>query len=300
MTHSDSMSNELALPPKQTIAEALRDAVPRDTSIVIHLLPDAGTWAMLIFGLAPVALNLLFPDMESQALLISAYFTLAWVAYFYIFVGKRAVNLWLGLASALFMLLVGVPIGRFLHFNVLMPFYEMTNSSSAFVRWLGNILSHGLNEEAMKAMSVLLLAFAFRQIRKPIDGVFFGALSGLGFAAWEGHKLMVEAQTPAVMMMTVAIRSTTNCLLHASYTGISGYFIAQGALSHRRFALSAFGIALAILLHGTFDFKADVQGEFPLSLVVAVITYLLFRLCIVRSYQMTETLDQLVVAKASR
>src|SRR5215467_9293817 len=153
MNQSDSVLHQTAPPPKQT-AGVLGDIFPRDASLFLKLQRDPGVWVMLIFGLAPIAFNLFFPDGETQALLISAYFTLAWVAYFYVVVGKRTVNLWLGLGSALFMLLVGVPIGRFLHFNVLMPFYEMTNSPSALVRWAGNVLSHGLNEEAMKAISV--------------------------------------------------------------------------------------------------------------------------------------------------
>jgi len=295
MNQSDSVLHQTAPPPKQT-AGVLGDIFPRDASLFLKLQRDPGVWVMLIFGLAPIAFNLFFPDGETQALLISAYFTLAWVAYFYVVVGKRTVNLWLGLGSALFMLLVGVPIGRFLHFNVLMPFYEMTNSPSALVRWAGNVLSHGLNEEAMKAISVLLLAFAFRQVKKPIDGIFYGALSGLGFAAWEGHKLIVEAQTPAVMMITVAIRSVSNCLLHASYTGISGYFIAIAALSRRRIALSSLGILIAILLHGTFDFHADVS---PVALITAATTYVLCRYLVARSYQMGEELPAAAVAKAA-
>jgi RsiW-degrading membrane proteinase PrsW (M82 family) len=252
-----------------------------------ELLLDPAAWLVLFFGLAPVAFNTFVVDVQTQMLLVSAYFTLAWAAYFYIAVCRRTVNLWLGLASALFMLGVGIPIGRFLHFNVLSVFYDMTASSNLFVQWVGNVLSHGLNEEVMKAMSVLLLAFPLRQVKKPIDGIFYGALSGLGFAAWEGHKLIGEAQTPALMMMTVMIRSVTNCLLHASYTGISGYFIAIGALGRRRVALPAAGISIAILLHGSFDFRADSRDGFPLSLLLGAVTYLLFRHCVARSFEDT-------------
>jgi len=173
----------------------------------------------------------------------------------------------------------------------------MTASSSLFVQWAGNVLSHGLNEEMMKALSVLLLAFPLRQVRKPIDGVFYGALSGLAFAAWEGHKLMSEAQTPALMMMTVAIRSVANSLLHASYTGISGYFIALGALNRRRVAMPALGIAIAILLHGTFDFGADSRDAFPLSLLIGAGTILYLRYCAARSYKAADESEQIGFAR---
>src|SRR5438552_64778 len=162
--------------------------IPYATRDRLTILRNPGTWVILSFALVPLIVNQAVPSQEQLLVFLMGYFALAWAAYFYVFVAKRSTNVWIGMATALFTIVAGIPFGRLLKYTVLSPFYHMNSSPTDMVRFIGDWGSHGLAEESLKAFPVILLAFVLKQVKKPMDGVFYGALAGLGFAAWEGYK----------------------------------------------------------------------------------------------------------------
>jgi RsiW-degrading membrane proteinase PrsW (M82 family) len=224
-------------------------------------------------------------SLEHELQFLMAYFALAWTAYFYAIVAERSTNLWLGLDTSVFTIVIGVPFGRFLRYTVLPVFYGMTTSTSDVMRLIGQIFSNGLNEELLKALPLIVLAFGLRRIKKPLDGVFYGALSGVGFAAWEGYWVITKSQaTGDVFLQVVLLRCTTLPFLHAIFTGISGYFIAVACKS-RRFALCIAGLALASTLHGCYDFASNM-----VDVLIAAFTYLLLNFYVKQSQQPAQEL----------
>ena len=246
-----------------------------------RLTTTPGHWALLLLGCAPLAANLLMSTSSSRLpVLVLVYAALAWAAYFHVFVAHRAADLKLGVATALFTLAIGVPLGKLLgHTPPLSFFYAMTTAEGGARRIVGHVFADGLNEELLKALPLWLLAFGFGRIRTPLDGIFLGALSGLGFAIFEGAVSIAHVQYADDMLMTTLVRTTALPLLHATFTAIDGYFIAHAAIAgQRRIQWCLIGIGTASALHGCYDFASN-----AIQLAVAAIVYLLFILCVDRS-----------------
>jgi RsiW-degrading membrane proteinase PrsW (M82 family) len=211
---------------------------------------------MPLFGFAPLLLIAIVTSLEQTLVCLMVYFALAWTAYFFVFVANGRASLRIGLGLAAFTLCVGVPVGTFL--TQIPPFsvaYAMTSDESGLSRLVGFIFADGLNEELLKALGLWLLAFGLGRIQRPTDGIFYGAMSGLGFAAFEGYRAIVLAPDAREMATQMLVRTTALPFLHATFTALDGYFIALAVYSKsRRAALCVLGLAVASGLHGVYDF----------------------------------------------
>src|ERR1700722_49665 len=105
--------------------------VPYETAISPRVMENPSTWVMLLFGFAPLAIFGLDLIHRADELLFifSAYFALAWSAYFYVFVARRRTSYRTGLAAMAFTTFVGIPLvmmmQRELHFAI---FYSLASS----------------------------------------------------------------------------------------------------------------------------------------------------------------------------
>ena len=243
--------------------------------------PARATWAVPLFGLAPLLLIAVDSSLEQRLACLMVYFALAWAMYFSVMVEPRA-SLTLGLGVALFTVAVGVPLGMLLVRNPPLSLADaMTSDPSIGRRFVGLLLADGLNEELLKALPLWLLAFGLRRIDEPSDGVFYGAMSGLGFAAFEGYRAMALASDPHEMGTQMLVRTTALPFLHATFTGIDGYFIALAARRRDlRAAVCILGLVVSSTIHGMYDFAPAFARFF-----VAGLAYLVLRLCMSRSWQ---------------
>ena len=263
--------------------------VPYDTVFSARILRNPSKWLMLMFGFAPLlGFYVAASTFQLMAWLLT-YFALAWACYFYIAVAKRRSSPVIGLAAAIFTIFIGCQIDIWLKtVPPLVWLYSMANEGHGVVSLLGNILGIGLNEEFWKAVPVLLAAFAFRRIAKPLDGLFYGSMSGLGFAVREGFKYLGGAVDGADLLHQTLIRTTTTAFLHATWAGIAGYFIGLAVVSsERRGALCTVGIGVAAAVHGWYDFA--VLHAFAVG--IAALAYLLLISYIDRSQEMVRHLE---------
>lgn len=263
--------------------------VPVDTALSPALLRNPTVWTMLLFGFYPL-LSLTLGTAKTgvdfvRTLMI--YCGLAWAGYFYYFVCKRSVDYRIGIGVMAFTAFIGINLVFVLWkippFSILHP---MTDPAKDLVsHLLGFTLGVGVIEELTKAVPVLILAYAANKIEKPLDGIFYGALSGLGFGIVEGIQYIVAADANVIM---VIIRITTLPFMHALWAGIVGYFIGLAQVNKSRgAALMLMGYAVSVVTHGTYD---ALQG--PVALAIAAFTYLLFSAYIARSQQMVAELAQ--------
>lgn len=109
-------------------------------------------------------------------------------------------------------------------------------------------------EELTKAFGILPYA---RRSRELEDGIVYGAVVGLGFAATE--NLLYETSAwmvggVSVLVGTIIVRTVSSALLHASASAITGY-----GLAARRFLGKSWVpyYLLAVLLHGVFNLAAS-------------------------------------------
>jgi len=257
--------------------------VPYETVFSSRIVRNPTTWVMLLFGFAPL-LGSYVAGSESQIVgWMMAYFAVAWAAYFYIVVAKRNCDPKIGLGVALFTVFIGFPVHLWVaRLPPLKWFVSLAVSYSGVTGLVGWLIGLGANEEFWKAVPVLLVAFLLHRINKPLDGLFYGALSGLGFAVREGIHFLGLAHGANEMLRQVLVRTTEAPFIHATYTAMSGYFIALAALSRgRRVALCLVGITIPGILHGCFDFVSD---HF-IGIFVAAVAYLLLISYIDRSQE---------------
>jgi len=103
-------------------------------------------------------------------------------------------------------------------------------------------------EELLKLLVIACFCARRKSFDEPIDGVVYGATAALGFAAIENAMYVVEGGWVVAVM-----RSVTSVPMHAAMGAILGYYVAQERLLLRRGAIWS-GLAIAVLVHGLYDF----------------------------------------------
>jgi RsiW-degrading membrane proteinase PrsW (M82 family) len=123
-----------------------------------------------------------------------------------------------------------------------------------------------LVEEFLKRGVVLVVAFGHPSFDETVDGVVYAVVASLGFACLENIVYVMGGT-----LGTALIRAVTAVPLHATASGLMGYFIGQARFAGsvaRQQTLLRRGLAVAVLIHGLYDFLlfvAPVLG--PLSFV---------------------------------
>jgi RsiW-degrading membrane proteinase PrsW (M82 family) len=138
-----------------------------------------------------------------------------------------------------------------------------------------------LVEEYLKLTVVRVFAYRHRAFDEIMDGVVYTVVASLGFACME-NILYVMGGT----LGTALIRAVTAVPLHATASGLMGYFIGQAKFAESprmERALMNRGLRIAIFVHGTYDFllfSAPVLGTW---LMVGIIPLILGAFLILRS-----------------
>ncbi|HEY4335658.1 MAG TPA: PrsW family glutamic-type intramembrane protease [Puia sp.] len=112
-----------------------------------------------------------------------------------------------------------------------------------------------LSEEGSKFLVLRFYAYPKRVFREPFDGVVYGVMIGMGFATVENieyvHKFGLET---GVTRFFLAIPA------HAAFAVLMGYPVGRAKFRQRRRVwLLLWGLLVAVLFHGSFDFFLFVQ-----------------------------------------
>jgi RsiW-degrading membrane proteinase PrsW (M82 family) len=130
------------------------------------------------------------------------------------------------------------PLGLFLHF----------------------LLVVALVEESSKYLAVRASVYRSREFNEPMDGLVYGAIAGLGFAAPE--NLLYVLSRGATLGVVRAILSVPG---HALWGSIIGYYLFRQRFTGDR--RSGFvGLSAAVILHTIFDY--GLVGLDPLAGIV--------------------------------
>lgn len=156
-----------------------------------------------------------------------------------------------------------------------LPFSALLDSFAAQV--VGASAIAPVVEESVKGVSLLFLLLVFgRYFDDVLDGIIFGAVAGLGFAATEDflYFLGAFAEGGAVSFsLVVVLRKVIFGLNHAFFTSILGASLGQARLSPRwviRLLLPLGGLTLAISFHAVHNLAASFASVFCWSLLVGV------------------------------
>lgn len=120
--------------------------------------------------------------------------------------------------------------------------------SSLFLQLLAGICIVGITQEFLKYAAVRYSIFRSVEFDERIDGIIYGAAAGLGYATFLNVQYVL--QNGGVDLGIGAVRIAVIALAHASFAGVTGYFLGRAKFENRGpFWLPA-GILLAAILNG--------------------------------------------------
>lgn len=176
-------------------------------------------------------------------------------------------------------------------------FYQVNEwaSTSLGLKLAGGILIVGVIEEFLKYAAVRYTIFGSPEFDERVDGIIYGAAAGLGYATMLNISYVVGHG--GVELGVGALRIVVTALAHASFAGITGYFLGRAKFENMGpFWLPA-GIVLASILNGIVTvaigaisrtgLQATPVNGLILAAVIAIITFGLLFVIIRRNNQAT-------------
>ncbi len=132
----------------------------------------------------------------------------------------------------------------------------------------------GLIEETFKFILFKVLIYNNKHFDEVLDGIIYMATISLSFAAVENVGYGITAVTAGGFDYGVSIiimRAISAVPMHATMSGIMGYYIAREKMLHESGA-SYKGLFIAVIIHGSYNFFAFLSvilpEDSPLSILV--------------------------------
>lgn len=161
-------------------------------------------------------------------------------------------------------------------------FFEITRNleSARLISFLNIFIGVAFVEEFLKYLVVKGKALDHHECDEPLDIMLYMVIAGLGFAALE-NVLVLFSLGPAVLLKeTLAVslfRFLGATFLHTLSSAFLGFFMALGynSLNKWRTPLLIFGLAVATILHGFYNFFVmQLSSEGERALIVPVLILL--------------------------
>jgi RsiW-degrading membrane proteinase PrsW (M82 family) len=115
-------------------------------------------------------------------------------------------------------------------------------------------------EELFKLSVLQAYSFRSRYFNETMDGIVYGAASGLGFATLENILYVLG---PGGGIGVSALRAILSVPGHALWGAVLGFYAGSGRLCGRPVTGSLKGLAAAIALHGTYDVPVMLISSSP-------------------------------------
>ena len=147
------------------------------------------------------------------------------------------------IASLILELGLGIPIA-------------LTNSNYTTYMFIMAVIIAPFVEEITKPIA-LRFKIVKKELDEPEDGLIYGAVAGLGFAATENLFYGWDAIVTEGLfffIILISVRSVVGCLLHASATAWTGYGYGKVIMKNSRLIRVLPYFLLAILIHGSYNF----------------------------------------------
>lgn len=128
--------------------------------------------------------------------------------------------------------------------------------ASTVTTLLGSILVVGVVQEFLKYAAVRYSIYPSREFDERVDGIVYGTAAGLGYATMLNIQFIIDSQ--GADLRAALIRIVVTALAQASFSGITGYFLARAKFEDEPVWWLPSGVALAAILNGVFTY---VRGE---------------------------------------
>ncbi len=121
-------------------------------------------------------------------------------------------------------------------------------SGSLALRLLASICIIGITQEFLKYAAVRYSVFGSSEYDERIDGIIYGAAAGLGYATFLNVQYVIE--NGGVDLGIGAVRIAVIALAHASFAGVTGYFLGRAKFENRGPFWLPVGLLLSAVLNG--------------------------------------------------
>ena len=242
----------------------------------MHWLHERRFLLLALIGLLPLGILLLTGGAVAY-IAIAAYFSVLWGMFFFCIFKTDQVKLKECCRCFLVTALISTTALLIIHaFGLLAVAGAMADSKHFIIRFIGMFFAAGVPEEICKAAVIFWLVRRKGVICVPQTIVLYGLFSGLGFGINEGvcYQLGInhEQGVDGAYFLNV-LRLTSLPFLHATWCGISSYFIAFAALvpMHRK-GLWCIAILLPATIHALYNSMPQWACLLPASLGVILFT----------------------------
>ena len=217
-----------------------------------------GMWTailVLIFGLAAFVAAVFFlapenaltgPALVAVGLLLALVPAVIWLVVFYL--QDRAEPEPKQYLSGVFILglLLAAAVGQ----PLIREAFRVNEwaSASLGLRLLAGIAIVGITQEFLKYAAVRYSIFNSAEFDERIDGVIYGAAAGLGYATYLNVEYVLS--NGGVDLGVGAVRAAVVALAHASFAGVTGYFLGRAKFENRGPFWLPTGLLLAAVLNG--------------------------------------------------
>jgi RsiW-degrading membrane proteinase PrsW (M82 family) len=106
----------------------------------------------------------------------------------------------------------------------------------------------GITQEFLKYAAVRYSVFGSVEFDERIDGIIYGAAAGLGYATFLNVEYVLR--NGGVDLGIGAVRIAVFALAHASFAGVTGYFLGRAKFENRGPFWLPVGLLLAAILNG--------------------------------------------------
>lgn len=211
------------------------------------LILGLAAFVALVFALAPT----LAAALTGNALLLAGFVlalvpALLWLAVFYLQdrlePEPKAYLLGVFVLGALLASAVGQPL--------INGFFRVNDwaSGSLWLRLIAGILIIGAIQEFLKYAAVRYSVFHSQEYDERIDGIIYGAAAGLGYAT--ALNIAYVLSHGGVDLGLGSVRIAVTALAHASFAGVTGYFLGRAKFEDRGPFWLPTGLLLAAVLNG--------------------------------------------------
>jgi len=138
--------------------------------------------------------------------------------------------------------------------------------NSPLVGLFGSILVIGFVQEFLKYAGVRYTIFNSPEFDERVDGIIYGAAVGLGYATMLNLRYVLENR--GVDLGVGVIQIAITALAHASFSGVSGYFLGRAKFERMGAWWLPLGLTAAAALNGFASFvlhRAPLLGGFSYS-----------------------------------
>ncbi|MBU0487334.1 MAG: PrsW family intramembrane metalloprotease [Bacteroidetes bacterium] len=134
----------------------------------------------------------------------------------------------------------------------------------------------GLAEEGSKFFFLRIHAYRKKAFNEPFDGIMYAVMVSMGFATFENVLYVLSGGIEVAWL-----RMFTAVPAHAAFGIIMGYYAGKAKFGKNKFGTLLWGVFLAMLIHGLYDFFLFQQNWPGLSILAFVVLLIGIRLSFV-------------------